>query len=159
MINLSQFSCSVMSNSLWPCGLQHARLPCPSPTPRACSNSCPLSQWCHPAISSSVFPFSSCLQSFPASGSFSMSQFCTSGYQNIRASASESVLPFQGWFPSGMTDLISFKPKGLSKVLSNTTVQEHQFFGAQLSYIDKPKQCMKKQKHHFVNKGLSSQSY
>ena len=88
-----EFSRSVASNSLWPHGLQHARLPCPSPTSRLCSNSCPLSQWCHPTISSSVIPFSSCLQSFPASGSFPMSQFFTSGVQSIGASASASVLP------------------------------------------------------------------
>ena len=96
-----QFSCSVMSNSLWPHGLQYARLPCPSPTPGACSNSCPLSQWCHPTILSSVVPFSSCLQSFPASGSSPMSQIFPSGGQNIGVSASDSVLPMntEDWFP------------------------------------------------------------
>ena len=135
IINLSvQFSLSVVSNSLPPHELQHARLPCPSPTPRACSNSCPSSQWCHSTISSSVNPFS-CLQSLPASGSFQMSQFFTSGGQSIAASASASVLPMniQEWFPSGWTGLNSFLSKGLSKVFSNTIVQKHQFFGPQLS--------------------------
>ena len=104
-----QFSHSVVSNSLWPHGLQFARLPCPSPTPRACSNLSPLSWWCHPAISSSVVPFSSCLQSFPASGSFLRSQFFASGGQSIWVSASASVLPMniQVWFPLGLTGLIS----------------------------------------------------
>ena len=121
--------------TLWPHGLQHARVPCPSPPPAACSNSCPLSLWCHPTISSSVVPFSSCLQSFPASGSFQMSQFFTSGGQSIRVSASASVLPvnIQDWFPLGWTGWISLQTKGLSKVFSNTTVQKHQFFGSQLS--------------------------
>ena len=130
-----QFSCSVMSNSLLPHGLQHTRLPCPSPTLRAHSNSCPLSRWCHPTISSSVVPFSSCLQSFPASGSFQLSQFFQSGGQSIGVSASASVLPvnIQDWFPLGCTDWISLLFKGLSIVFSNTTVQKHQFFGAQLS--------------------------
>ena len=124
-----QFSCSVMSNSLLPYGLQHTRLPCPLPTPRACSNSCPSSRWCHPTTSSSVIPSSSCLQSFPASESFPMSQFFASGGQCIGASASASFLPinFQGWFPLGLTGLISLQSKGLSRVLSNTTVQKHQF--------------------------------
>ena len=118
-----------MSDSLRPHGLQHIRLPCVSPTPEACSNSCPSSRWCHPAISSSVFPFSSSLQSFPASRSFQMSQLFTSGGQSIRASALASVLPMniQDWFPLGWTGLISLQSKGLSKVLSNTTVQKHQF--------------------------------
>ena len=122
-----------MSNSLQPHGLQHARPPCPSTTPGACSNSCPLNRWCHPAISSSVVPFSSCLQSFPASGSFPRSQFFASGGQRIRASASASVLPMniQGWFPLGLTGLISLLSKGLSRVFSNTMVWKHQFFGAQ----------------------------
>ena len=122
----SQFSHSVMSNSLGPHGLQHARLPCPSPTPRACSNSCPSSQWCHPTISSSVVPFSSCLQSFPASGSFPMSQFFASGGQSTGVSASASVLPvnIQDWFPLGLTGWISLQSKGLSRVFSNTTVQK-----------------------------------
>ena len=130
-----QFSCSVMFDSLQPHGLYHARPPCPSPGPRACSNSCPSSQWCHPAISSSVIPFSSCLQSFLASGSFPMSQFFTSGGQSIGASASALVLPMniQDWFPLGLTGWISLQSKGLSRVFSNTTVQKHQFFGAQLS--------------------------
>ena len=103
-----QFSHSVMSDSLWPHGLQHTRPPCPSPTPWACSNSCPSSRWCHPTISSFVVPFSSCLQSFPASGSFPVSQFFTSGDQSIGASASASVLPMniQDWFPLGLTRLI-----------------------------------------------------
>ena len=116
-------------------GLQHARFPCPLPTPKACSNSCPLSRWCHPTISSSVVPFSSCLQSFPASGSFPMSQFFTSGGQSTAASASASVLPMniQNWSPLGWTGWISLQSKGLSRVFSNTTVQKHQFFGAQPS--------------------------
>ena len=111
-----QFSFSVVSNSLRPYGLQHARPPCPSPTPRAYSNSCPLSRWCHPAISSSAVPFSSCLQSFPASGSFPMSLFFASGGQRIRVSASASVLPmnFQDWFPLGWTGWIPLQSKGLS---------------------------------------------
>ena len=130
-----QFSCSVMSDSLRPHGMQHTRLPCPSPTPAACSNSCPLSQWCHPTISSSVIPFSSCLKSFPASGSFPMSQFFASGGQSTGASVSASVLPMsiQDWFPLGLTGWISLQSKGLSRVFSNTTVQKHQFFSAQLS--------------------------
>ena len=130
-----QFSCSVVSNSLWPHGLQHARLPCPSTTPGACSNLCPLSQWCHPTISSSVVPFSSCLQSFSASRSFPMSQFFASGGQSIGVSASASVLPMniQDWFPLGLTSLISSQSKGLSRVFSNTTIQKHQFSVTQLS--------------------------
>ena len=130
-----QFSCSVVSDSLRPHGLQHARPPCPSPTPGTYSNSCPLSQWCHPAISSSVIPFSSCPQSFPASGSFPMSQLFASGGQSFGASASASVLPMntQDWSPLGWTGWISLQSKGLSRVFSNTTVQKHQFFGAQLS--------------------------
>ena len=129
-----QFSHSVISDSLWPHGLQHTRPPCPSPTPGACSNSSPLNWWCHPTISSSVIPFSSRLQSFPASGSFPESQFFTSGGQSIGASASALVLPvnIQGWFPLGSCGLI-LQSKGLSRVFSNTTVQKHQFFGAQLS--------------------------
>ena len=130
-----QFSRSVVSNSLRPHGLQHARLPCPSPTPRVYSNSCPLCQWCHPIISSSVVPFSSCLQSFPASGSFPMSQFFTSGGQSIGVSASASVLPMniQDWFPLGLTGWIFLQSIGLSRVFSNTTVQKHQFFNSKLS--------------------------
>ena len=132
---ISQFSCSVMSDSLRPHGLQHARLPCPLSTAGACSNPYPSSWWCHPTISSSVVPFSSCLQSFPASGSFPMSQFFTSGSQSIGVSASDSVLPMniQDLFPLGWTSWISLQPKGLSRVFSNTTVQKHRFFGAQLS--------------------------
>ena len=122
-----------MSNSLRPHGLQHARLPCPTQTPGGCSNSCALNQWCHPTISSSVIPFSSCLQSFPALGSFPVRQFFTSCGQRIGASASVSVLPMNitGWFSLGLTGLISFQSKGLSKVFSNTTVRKHQFFGFQ----------------------------
>ena len=129
------FSHSVMSLSLRPHGLQHARLPCPSPTPGACSNSCLLSQWYHPTISASVVPFTSCCQSFPASGSFPVSQFFPSGGQSIRVSSSASVLPvkIQDWFPLGLAGLISLQSKGLSRVFSNTTVQKHQFFSAQLS--------------------------
>ena len=116
--------------TLWPHGLQHARPPCPSPTPRVYSNSCPLSQWCCPAISSSVIPFSSHLQSFRALGSFQMSQFFASGGQSIGVSASASVLPMniQDWFPLGWTGWISLQSKGLSRVFSNTTVQKHRFF-------------------------------
>ena len=130
-----RFSRSVVSGSLWPHGLEHARLPCPSPTPGAYSNSCTSSWWCHATISSSVVPFSSHLQSFPASGSFPMSQFFTSGDQSIGVSASTSVLPvnIQDWFPLGWTGWISLKSKGLSRVFSNTTFQKHQLFGAQLS--------------------------
>jgi len=115
--------------------LHYIRLPCP-PTPVAYSNSCPSVRWCDPTISSSVIPFSSCLQTFPASGSFPMSQFFASGGRSIGTSASVSLLPMniQNWFPLGLTGLISLQPKGLSGVFSNTTVQKHQFFGAQLSY-------------------------
>ena len=129
-----QFGLSVMSDSLQPHGLQHARPPCPSPTPKVYSNSRPWSQWCHPTISSSVVPFSSRLQAFPASGSFQMSQLFTSGGQSIGVSASTSVLPMniQDWSPLGWTGWISLQSKGLSRVFSNTTVQKHQF-GAQLS--------------------------
>ena len=135
IILLVQFSCSVMSNTLRPHGLQQARPPCPSPTPGVYLNSCPLSRWCHPTISSSLVPFSSCLQSFPASGSFQMSQLFTSGGQSTAVSASASVLPMniQDWFPLGWTHWISLQTKGLSRVFSNTTVQKHQFFGAQLT--------------------------
>ena len=124
-----------MSDSLWPHWLQHTRSPCPSPTTGVYSNSCPLSQWWHPTISSSVIPFSSHLQSFPAPGSFQMSQLFTSGGQSIGVSASTSVLPMniQGLFPLGLIGWISLQSKGLSTVFSNTTVQKHQFFGAQLS--------------------------
>ena len=129
------FSRSVVSDSLQPHGLQHARPPYPSATPGVYSDSCPLSQWCHPAISSSVILFSSHLQSFPASGSFPVSQFFASGGQSIGTSASAPVLPVntQGWFPSGWTGGISVQSKGLSRVFSNTTVQKQQFFGAQSS--------------------------
>ena len=129
------FSHSEVSSSLQPHGLYHARLPCPSPTPRACSSSCPSSQWYHPTISSSVVPFSSCLQSFPASDSFQMSQLFTSGVQSIGVSALASVLPMniQDWFTSEWTGWISLQSKGLSRVFSNTIVQKHQFFGAQPS--------------------------
>ena len=124
-----------MSDSLRPQGLQHARIPCLSPSPRACLNSCPWSRWCHPSISSSVTPFSFCLQSFPASGSFPMSQFFASGGQSIGASASVSVLPMniQDWFSLGWTGWISLQSKGLSRVFSNTTVWKHQFFSSQSS--------------------------
>ena len=127
-----------MSDSLRPHGLQHARPPCPSPTPGACSNSRPSSQWCHPAILSSIVPFSSCLQSFPASGSFPMNQLFASGGQSIGASAPASVLPVttQDWFPLGWTGWISLQSKGLSRVFSKTTVQKHQFFSAQLGFPD-----------------------
>ena len=130
-----QFSLSVVSDSLWPHGLHHARPPCLTPTPGVYSNSCPLSWWCHPAISSSVIPFSSHLQSLPASRSFQMSQFFASGGQSIGVSASASVLPIniQDWFPLGLTGWFSLQSKGLSRVFSNTTVQKHQFFGSQLS--------------------------
>ena len=130
-----EFSCSFVSDSLWPHGQQHARSPCPSPTPGACSNSCPLSRWCHPTISSSVVPISYPLQSFSTSGSFPMSQFFTPGDQSIGVSASTSILPMniQDWFPLGLTGWISLLSKGLSRVFSNTTVQKHQFLYAQLS--------------------------
>ena len=136
MFNLIQFSHSVMSHSLQLHGLQHSRLPCPSPTPGVCSNSCPLSQCCNRTISSSVVPFSSHLQSFPASGSFQMSHFFTLVGQNIGVSTSESVLPMniQDWFPLGLSGWISLQSKGLSRVFSNTTVQMHQFFVLSFSY-------------------------
>ena len=130
-----QFSRSVVSDSLRPHESQHARPPCPSPTPEVYSNSCPLSWWFHPAISSSVVPFSSCPQSLPASGSFPMSQLFTSGGQSIGDSASASVLPMDihNWFPLGLTGWISLQSKGLSRVFSNTTVQKHPFFGTKVS--------------------------
>ena len=129
------FSPAGMSNSLWTHGLQHTRIPWPSPSPGACSNSCPLNQWCHPTIPSFVIPFLSCLQSFPASGSFLMSHLFASGSQNIGASVSTAVLPMniQDWFPLGLTSLISLQYKGLSRVSSNSTVQKHQFFDTQSS--------------------------
>ena len=130
-----QFSCSVVSNSLRPQEPQYTRPPCPSATPRVYSNSCPLSKWCHPTISSSVIPFSSCPQSLPASGSFQMSQLFASGGQSIGVSALASVLSIniQDWSPLGWTGWISLLSKGLSRVFSNTTVQKHQFFNTQLS--------------------------
>ena len=133
-----QFSRSVVSDSLWPHELQHTRPPYPSPTPRVHLNPRPLSRWCHPTISSSVVPFSSCPQSFPASGSFQMSQFFPSGSQSIGVSASTSALPIRRWGPRtdlllGWTGWISLQSKGLSRVFSNTTVQKHQFFHAQPS--------------------------
>ena len=142
-----QFNCSIMSDSVWPHESQHARPPCPSSTPRVYPNSCPLSRWCHPAISSSVVPFSSCPQSLPVSASFPMSgkvnsfsnewksQLFTWGGLSIGVSASASVLPMntQDWSPLGWTGWISLQSKGLSRVFSNTTVQKHQLLGAQLS--------------------------
>ena len=134
------FGRSVMSNSLLPHGLQHTRLPCPSPSPRAYSNSCPLSQWYYPTISSSVIRFLSRLQSFPASGSFPMSQLFVSGGQSIGASVSVLPMNIQGWFPLGLTGWISLQSKGLSRVFSNTTIPKHQFFGApnSLLFLDRP---------------------
>ena len=130
-----QFSLLVLSDSLQPHEQQHTRPPCSSPTPGAYPNSCPLSWWCHPTILSSVVPFSSCLQSFPTSGSFQISQLFASGGQNIGASASTSVLPMntQDWFPLGLTAWISLQSEGLSRVFSNTTSQKHQFFSTQFS--------------------------
>ena len=133
-----QFSHSVVSDSLQPHGLQHAKPPCPSPAPRPCSNSCPLSWWCHPTISSSLVPFSSCLQSCPASGSFPMSQFFASGGQTIAGSASVSVLPMniQGWFPLGLPGLISLQSKGLSR--SSPTEQFKSISSSVLSLLYGP---------------------
>ena len=130
-----QFSCSVVSDSLWPHGPQHTWPPYPSLTLGVHPDPCPLSRWCHPTISSSVVPFFSCLQSFLTSGSFPMSQLFASGGQSIGVSASTSVLPMNtlDWFPLGWTGWISLQSKGLSRVFSNTTVQKHQFFSAQLS--------------------------
>ena len=130
-----QFSRSVVSDSLWPHELQHVRPPCPSPTPRIHSDSCPSSQWCHPAISSSVIPFSSCPKSLSASESFPTSQLFAWGGQSTGVSALASFLPknIQDWSPLEWTGWISLQSKGLSRVFSNTTVQKHQFFGAQLS--------------------------
>ena len=132
-----QISHSVVSDSLQPHESQHARPPCPSPTPGAYSNSCPSSRWCHPAISSSVIPFSACPQSLPASGSFPVSQLFAWGGQSTRVSASVSVLTMntQDWSPLGWTGSISLQSKGLSRVFFNTTVQKHQFFRAQLSSL------------------------
>ena len=136
-IGMNQFN-SVQSLScvqLFVTPWTHTRPPCPSPTPRVHPNPCPLSQWCYPTISSSVVPFSTCPQSFPASGTFQMSQLFASGGQSIGVSTSTSVLPMntQDWSPSEWTDWISLQSKGLSRVFSNTTVQKHQFFSAQLS--------------------------
>ena len=132
-----QFSCSVVSDSFWPYKSQHARPPCPSPTPGVDPNSRPSSWWCHPAISSSIVPFSSCPQSLPASESFPMSQLFAWGGQSVGVSASASVLPVntQDWSPLEWTGWISLQSKGLSRVFSNTTVQKHQFFGAQPSLL------------------------
>ena len=136
---LLPFSRSVVSNALWPHGLQHARLPCPSPSPRACSNSCPLSQWCHPTISSSVVPFSSRLQSFSASGSLLMSHLVTSGGQSIGVSASASVLPMNilDWFPLGLTGLISLQSKKSSPTPQSklSILWRSAFFMVQLSHL------------------------
>ena len=133
-----QVSSSVVSKSLWPHGPKHARPPCPSPTPRACSNSCPSSRWCYPTISSSVVPFSSHLQSFPASGSFPMSQLFASGGPSIGVWASASVLPvnIQGWFPLRLTGWISFQSKGLSSIFFSTTVQN--INSSALSFLSSP---------------------
>ena len=125
-----QFSCSIMSDSLRPHGLQHAKSPCPSPNPRACSNSCSSSRWCHTIISSSVIPFPSWLESFPASGSFPMSQFFPSSGQSIGASASVLPMNIQNWFPLGLPDWISLQSKGFLRVFSNTTVHKHQLFSS-----------------------------
>ena len=137
MIILLLFTSSVVFDPLQPHGLQHARLPCPPLSPWVCSNSCPLSQWCHPTISSSVTPFSSCLQPFPAAGSFPVRQVFASDGQNTRASTSASVLPMniQGWFPLGLICLICLQSKGLSRVFYKTTVQKHQCFGIRLSLL------------------------
>ena len=129
------FSHSVVSDTLWPNGLQQARLSCPSPSPKACSNSCPSSRWCHPNISSSIVPFSFCLKSCPTSESFPPSQFFEAGGQSIGVSASESapLMNIQGWFSLGLTGWTSLLSQGLSRVFSNTTFQKHQFFSAQPS--------------------------
>ena len=142
-----------MSNSFWPHGLQHTRLLCPPLSPRVCSNSCPLSQWSYLTISYSAAPFSFCLQSFPASGSFSVSQLFTSGGQDTGASVSATVLPMniQGLFPLGLTCFISLLSKGLSKVFFSTTVQKRQFFGAQPS-------LRSKLSHPYTNTGKTKAS-
>ena len=134
-IMIVQFSHSVMSDSLWPHEPQHTRLPCLSPTPRACSNSCPLSRWCQPTISSSAIPFSPAFNLSQHQGPFPVGQFFISGGQSIGVSASASVLPMniQDWFPLGWTSWISLQSKGLSRVFSNVTIQKHQFFRAQPS--------------------------
>ena len=164
------FSHQVMSDSLWPHGLQHARLLCPSASPGIFSNSCPLSRWCHPNISSSVSlfsfypPFSSCPQSFPESGSFPVSQLFTSGGHSIGASALASVLlmKIQGWFPLRLTGWISLQSKGLSRVLSNTTVQQHRFVGSQPSLWSSSHICTGSRKNRsltiwtFIDKAMCS---
>ena len=132
-MSLVQFSRSVVSDSLWPHEPQHTRPPYPSPTPGVYSSSCPLTWWCHAAISTSFVPFSPCLQSLPASGSLPMRQFFALGDQSIRALALVPPTNIQDWFPLGLTGLTSLLSKGLSRVFSNTTVQKHQFFSAQLS--------------------------
>ena len=135
-LSVSSVQCHIMSDFLWPpWTVQHTRLPCPSPNPRVCSNSCTSSRWCHQTISFSVVPFSSCLQSFPASGSFLMNQFFASGGQSIGVSASALVLPMniQDWFPSELTSLISLLANGLSRVFSSTTIWKHQFIITQHS--------------------------
>jgi len=134
------FSCQVVANSLWPHGLQHTRLPCPSLCPRVCSNSCPLSQWCYLTISFSAIPFSFCLQSFPALGSFPMSWLFTSGGRSVGASASVHLINIQSWFPLRLTGFI-LQSKGLSKVFSSTTVQKHRFFGPQPSLWSSSHSC------------------
>ena len=139
-----------MSDSLWPLEPQNPRPPCPSPTPGVHPNPCPSSQWCHPTISSSVIPFFSCPQSFPASGTFQMSQLFVSGVQTIEASASTSVLPMntQDWSPLGWTGWISLQSKGLSRVFSNTTVQKHQFFSTHLECILQYHTCLSAKHPH-----------
>ena len=140
---------SVMTDSLLSHGLRHARFPCPSPTSRGCSNSCPSSQWCYPTISPSVLPFFSCLQSFPASGSFPMSQFFTSGGQSIGAPLSVLPLNIQDWFPLGLTGLISLQFKGLSRVFSNTTVKKRFILGRCIHIVVKVVlQCWRPGFHH-----------
>ena len=141
-----------MSDSLRPHGLQHTRLPYSSQSPRVCSNSCPLSQWCHPIISSSITPFPSCPQSFPASGSFPKSGLFASGGQNVGAAASVLPMNIQGWFTLALTGLISLQSKGLSRVFSNTTIQKHQFFSAHPSLWSNSHisaGLLKKKKHSF----------
>ena len=150
-----------MSNSLWPHELQHSRLSCLSLSPGICSNSCPLSRWCYLTASSSASSFSFCLQSFPASGSFPMSWLFASGGHSIGASASASVLPMhiQGWFPLGLTGLISLQSKGLLRAFSSTTIQNHQFFGRQLSLWSNSHICSGNWKNHSIDcKDLCQQS-
>ena len=137
-----------MSNSLWPHGLQHARPPCPSPSPRVCPSSCSLHPWCHPAISSSEALFSFCPQSFPESWIFPMSHLFISDNQNTGASASVLPVNIQGWFPLRLTGLISFLSKGLSRIFSSTTIQKYQFFGAQLSLWSNSHICIQLMENH-----------